>query len=220
MLIKTEKPAGRIRNRPIKDYTGKTFHRLTAVRLIERDPIWNAHKWLFKCDCGNQTVVSIKSVRRGNTKSCGCLHAEGLRRRNTTHGLSDRPEYKVWKDMRSRCCNPRNKEYPNYGGRGITTCRRWNSFACFYDDMGSSPPETTIDRRDVNGNYEPENCWWAPADAQANNKRTTVRFTIGGETKSLAQWSRQFGIGRAKVAYRLKIGMSPEDALTAGDLRR
>lgn len=218
-MIRTKKPHGRQRNRPLKDYAGVRFGRLVAVELVEREPVWNGHRWRFRCDCGGEIVANIKGVRGGKTTSCGCARRELVKARNTTHGLSDRAEYKVWKDMRARCRDSKNKEFANYGGRGIAVCPAWNDFATFYADMGACAPGMTIERCDVNGNYEPGNCVWASRETQANNKRSTVRLTIGGETRSLTQWCRQYGIGRRTVQYRLAHGMAPIDALTAGDLR-
>lgn len=218
--IKTEKLPGRQRNRPLKDYAGQKFGRLLALSLIERASNGTDHKWQFQCDCGRLHTTSIKSVRGGHTSSCGCIHSEVLSERNRTHGKSHLREYKVWKDMRARCGNRRNKEYPNYGGRGIEVCDRWKKFENFLADMGVAPAGTTIDRRDVNGHYNSANCWWAPADDQANNKRTTRRITLGGETKSLAQWCRHFGISRSRVGYRLKSGIPVERAFSLDDFRR
>ena len=218
--IKTEKLPGKQRNRPIKDHAGQKFGRLVAVALLERADKGGEHKWQFRCDCGNTHTASIKCVKSGHTLSCGCLHSEGLAERNRTHGKSHLREYKVWKDMRSRCGNKRNKEYLNYGGRGIAVCERWQNFENFLADMGVSPAGTTIDRRDVNGPYDAGNCWWAPADAQANNKRTTVRVTLDGETKSVSQWCRHFGISRSRVGHRLKSGVPIERAFLLDDFRK
>ncbi len=218
--FKAEPIPGRQRNRSLIDYTGQTFGRLTAVRMIERDPKWNAHRWLFKCACGGEHVASITLVRRGNTSSCGCLFTERMVARNTTHGLSKRPEYKIWKDMRARCSNPNDSDFHNYGGRGIKVCERWDDFAHFFTDMGPRPPSGTVERKDVNGDYEPDNCIWDTWEAQANNKRTNVNLTMDGKTQSLTRWCRHYGIERRKVSYRLRIGMSPTEAFADVDYRR
>lgn len=219
--IRTEKLPGRQRNRPLKDYAGEKFWRLTAVRLAERDiSKYGGHKWLFKCDCGKDAIVSIKDARSGHTKSCGCLFSELLAKRNTKHNLSDCPEYKTWKDMRSRCRSPRNKEFHNYGGRGIRTCTRWDNFDGFYSDMGSCPEGGTIERLDVNGNYEPSNCVWASRTVQANNKRSTVRLTINGETRSLSEWAKHYGVEISKASYRHRAGMAVDAIFSTADHRR
>ena len=142
--LKTEKMPGRQRNRPLKDYSGQRFGRLVAVRLVERDCRWNAHKWMFRCDCGNEKIISIKSVRAGHTASCGCLFSERLVQRNSTHGLSkaNQREYRSWKDMRSRCNNSNNTSYQDYGGRGISICERWSGSRCFSPIWGQGHPGT------------------------------------------------------------------------------
>jgi len=111
--------------------------------------------------------------------------------------------------MRSRCYSETNSEYQNYGGRGIAVCDHWGSFAAFFADMGDRPAGMTIERKDVNGDYEPNNCEWASIEVQANNKRNTIRLTMGGETKSLAMWSRHYGVEYSKALYRWKHGLDP-----------
>ena len=219
--ISTDRLPGRKRNRAVKDYSGECYGQLTAVRLIERSET-REHKWLFSCSCGGEVVTSIKSVRSGHTSSCGCLHRRQLADRNKTHGLSKRHprEYRSWKDMRSRCFRPQSKDYKDYGGRGISVCERWESFALFILDMGSKPRETTIDRIDVNGNYEPSNCRWATANVQANNKRSNCCIKIGSETKTLQQWSDFYGIRRETARWRLNRGWPIEKVFGSRDFRR
>lgn len=222
MHIKTEKVPGRQRNRPLKDYTGQRWGRLVALGLVERDPKWNDHRWRFACDCGAETIAGIKQVRGGHTTSCGCAFRERMVERNTTHGLSRKQpaEYRSWKDMRSRCNNPNDSDFASYGGRGIQVCEAWNDFAVFFADMGPRPKGHTLDRIDVNGNYEPGNCRWADAGQQANNKRSNTFYEMDGRTQTLQQWCREFGIERNKVQYRIKQGMTLADALRPEDLRR
>lgn len=214
-----EKIAGRTRNRSLKDYTGTRFGLLTAVSLVERDiSSANDHVWLFKCDCGSVKGIPIKRVRSGNTSSCGCLARVTLAARNTTHGLSKAhaSAYRTWKDMRGRCLTPGNTDYPSYGGRGISVCERWDSFALFLSDMGDRPDGKTLDRIEVNGNYEPGNCRWADAKEQANNKRNNHIVSWDGVDKTLAQWCDQFGIEPSKVRYRLARGWPLHRAFNNG----
>lgn len=122
--------------------------------------------------------------------------------------------------MRGRCLNPRNSNWQDYGGRGITVCEQWNSFKSFIEDMGPRPARGwSLDRREVNGNYESSNCRWATDEVQANNKRSNKLITVNGEIKTLSEWCRIFGVGRTKVAYRLKVGYTPEAAFTVPDAR-
>ena len=114
-----------------------------------------------------------------------------------------------------RCTNPKNKGWDKYGGRGITVCEAWRTFEGFYRDMGDPPPGMTLDRIDVNGNYEPGNCRWATVERQARNKRGSLLFTFRGETKPLADWAEEFGLRYQRVFYRMqRDGWSLERALT------
>lgn len=211
-----------MRNRTLKDYTGERFGKLVAVRMVERGSRpENNHRWLFVCDCGQSKEIGIKSVRSGHTASCGCLQRAAVVQRNLVHGLSrdHRREYRTWKDMRGRCNNPNSQDYPDYGGRGISVCARWDDFAAFLVDMGQRPSGHTIDRIDVNGMYEPANCRWAAAKLQANNKRSNRTIEFNGEEKTLQQWCDQFGLEPSKVRYRLSVGYPAAEAFDRGDKR-
>jgi len=204
----------RKRNRKLKDYAGIRFGRLVGVSLIKRDMTKeNNHIWLFDCDCGSQKQARIKSVRSGSTTSCGCVFREMVIKRNQTHGMSKNRAYRVWKDMRARCNNPNNTDFHLYGGRGISVCERWNDFSAFLCDMGERPDGMSIDRINVDGDYTPENCRWADAKTQANNKRNNVVVEYCGEKLTLQEWEEKTGIKRETIQYRLKAGWSLDDAL-------
>jgi len=115
--------------------------------------------------------------------------------------------------MKQRCLNKSKHKYPQYGGRGITICERWLSFANFYGDMGRKPENRTLDRIDVNGNYEPTNCRWATVEQQMNNTTKSRRITCNGETKTLQQWANFVGSKRETIAYRLNAGWPIEKSL-------
>src|SRR3990167_7252846 len=133
---------------------------------------------------------------------------------NYEHGLRKRLEFGVWAAMRRRCNNPNVKDYPDYGGRGITVCERWAKFINFWNDMGPCPEGLELDRKDNDGNYEPGNCHWAPRSVQAKNKRNNRLLTAHGQTKILADWARELNMTHGAIHYRLRTGWSVERALS------
>ena len=133
----------------------------------------------------------------------------------TTHGMSKTPEYCTWEHMKQRCFNPNCKRYPDYGGKGITVCDRWkNSFQNFLADMELKPsPKHSIDRIDNNADYSPENCRWSTRVEQQNNTRYNRLITIGNDTRTIAQWTKEMGFERTVIHSRLKDGWSDYDAV-------
>lgn len=174
--------------------------------------------WLCLCDCGNQCEVDSGNLRNGNTTRCPlCATRERGRRfaAMATHGKSRSRIYNIWCKVKERVMNPDSPRYPDYGGRGIDMCPKWaESFEAFYADMGEPPTAVhQIERVENDKGYWPDNCVWANRREQAANKRNNVVISARGETKILAEWSRETGLKERTIANRLKHGWSPNDAL-------
>ncbi len=192
---------------------GQNFGRWT---VIEFGYIANRknHYWLCKCECGNIKNVFDGSLKFGRSKSCGCLSSELSTQRFVTHGMSDTATYHSWSHMRSRCRNPDNLKYKNYGGRGIKICARWSKFANFIKDMGEKPgPQYSIDRIDNNGNYCKTNCRWATFQKQARNTRQNRIIKYGDKKMCVAEWSDITNICSGTIRSRLLRGWSIGEAL-------
>lgn len=161
---------------------GKRFGRWLVLHRAE-----NRGKkvcWLCRCDCGKERRVSAWSLTSGESISCGCYNLELI----TTHGMTNTPEFRAWNSMKQRCNNPNDKNYHNYGGRGISICDSWlDSFENFYSDMGKRPDNHSIDRLDNDGNYCPENCKWVTMFEQNCNKRNNSEI-LGVSKRGEKQW--------------------------------
>ena len=197
------------------DLTGQRFGLLTVLKRHGHSG--NEVTWLCKCDCGKESVVMGEALRRGKTKSCGCLRRLHIVEANTKHGLVHTPLYRIWSNAKSRCFDVNCKSYKNYGGRGITVCDEWkDDFQAFYDwAMANGYKEgLSIDRIDNNGNYEPSNCRWTTVKEQSNNRRNNRYLEFRGEKKTASQWAELLGIKTSTIYSRLKYGWSVEETLT------
>lgn len=196
---------------------GRQFGRLTVIAEGEKPKGRRQAHWICQCACGAITkpIVGYK-LRSGETKSCGCYKRDITIERNTKHNLCHTRIYRIYSLVKNRCTNPNSPEYSRYGGRGIKVCDEWlSSFATFYDwAMANGYREDlTIDRIDVNGNYEPANCRWATAEEQSNNKRNNIWLEINGETKTIAQWARETGLKYRTIHARYNWGWTGEDLI-------
>lgn len=212
-----------------KVWEPETFNRLTSIGPAFK--MGSVTHQVCVCDCGTCKVVKVNNWKRGHTKSCGCVRCEVVSERmhafhasKPSYGNGAHRLYGVYRDMKNRCLNPRHKNYPRYGGRGIAICDRWlgeTGFQNFVDDMGPTFQEgLSIDRRDNNGHYCPDNCRWATREEQCFNRCTTVNLTYEGKTQTLAQWSWELGIPINTLYCRRKRGLTTEQIFAPVKQRR
>lgn len=195
-----------------RDLTGQRFGRLEVIKLLGVAGVQTF--WECRCDCGKTAEVGRAPLVSGQTRSCGCLKRELTLERTVTHGMAKQLIYKRWCNMIQRCTNPKHPKYPNYGGRGIKVCERWlNSFEAYYADMGDPPPGSSIDRQDNDGDYEPDNCYWAMNVEQANNRTTNRTVEYKGNFYTLAQLAKLASVSYQTLWDRLKQGWSIADAV-------
>lgn len=204
---------------PTVDLIGQKFGKLTVAEWAGKANLGVARKamcdfWLCRCDCGKTTVAASRWIKHGNTTSCGCSHAK--------HKMTGTRTWIVWTGMKGRCSNPKNEDYPRYGGRGISVCDRWKeSFSDFYADMGDPPTKShTLDRVNNELGYSPENCRWATRKEQNRNTRRNHWVEWRGESKTLAEWGEdprliELGITKFYLCTRIWSGWTVERAMTA-----
>lgn len=187
----------------------KKFGMITVLSYDKEKDGYNC-----KCDCGNDYFMPFEMrgyYIRGRNKSCGCYRAM------ETHGLSYKsPVWQVWKNMRRRCYDVKNKRFKHYGGKGITVCDEWQDFKNFHDWAMNNGYQKglTLDRINNDGNYEPNNCRWVDAYVQANNQSRNHKITYNGETLTLSQWTRKLNFPLHLIWKRLNRGWSTQEALT------
>jgi len=184
--------------------TGRRFGKLTVVRPHGKTKS-GKYTWLCRCDCGVEKIK--QALIQDQPKSCGCVSPF------KTHGMNGTPEYHAWESIKQRCRNPKNPGYKNYGGRGITFCKRWERFENFFSDMGHRPPRHTIERIDNEKGYGPENCRWATYSDQLNNRRNNLVATEKGKRKTATQLSKESGIPFTTIKNRIKKGWPEEHLL-------
>ena len=212
----------------VNDIVGEKFNKLLVISYSHKEKRNNSmkgynHFYNCKCNCGNECKVERSSLRFNNTKSCGCIHSEGLTKRNTEtsrYGGESNGEHqrilRIYRAMNHRCYNGGDSKYYLYGGRGISVCEEWRkdyySFKKWALDNGYSD-DLSIDRIDVDGNYEPSNCRWATDVQQSNNTRTNKIIEYKDKTQTLAEWCRELELDYFRTKARLNnCNMSIEQA--------
>ena len=220
---------------------GKKYNRLTIIGIERRKSSTGKTTNTYarcRCDCGGEVTSQLSSIKRGTTKSCGCIQEELIRKAvgNRKEARTRSPLYSTWSGMQQRFFNEKSNAYRNYGGRGITVCPEWRGPEGFdrfekwaYENGYAPETGVSLDRIDVNGNYEPSNCRWANLFVQAVNRRPSGPikrrpakiYVIDSEEKTLNQWCKEYSISVVAVQYRMKtLGMSLEDALKTPKTRK
>lgn len=197
--------------------TGHKYGRLTVIELDQEKSTKKRKFWLCKCECGQRVSVLGDNLSGDRTKSCGCFRIENQlvqAEKRKKWGKTLLPTRHIWQLMLRRCYNPKDAVFKHYGGRGITVCENWHNFDNFLKDMGVRPEGLSLERKDVNGHYCPENCCWATIVQQTRNRRTTKWITIHGQTKSAAEWCETYNCSQRLFSHRVKTGWDPLRALT------
>lgn len=185
-------------NRKRNPLLGRRFGSYLVVSLGLR------HRyWFCQCDCGTVREIWYTNLTRGLSTSCGCMKGAAISAAKTTHAMSGTQFYSIWKNMHSRCSNPSVDRYQNYGGRGIAVCERWQKFENFYADMWTTwSPGLSIERKEVDGNYNSENCIWIEMPLQAQNKTTTRLIDTQWGPLCLNEAARRASMPRETLRYR------------------
>lgn len=192
--------------RTMKVKVGDKYGMLTVI-----DNSKGFSKVLCKCDCGSLKTYRSNNLTSGNTKSCGCVGSKG----NTKHGDRHTRLYGIWRGIKERCNTPSCSTYKNYGGRGITICDEWLDYLSFKEWAlkNGYQENLSIDRINVNGNYEPSNCRWVDYYVQANNTRCNHFLTFNNETLTITQWARKQKLSPSTIYRRLEKGLSIGEVL-------
>lgn len=198
------------------DLTGQKFGKLTVIKRVENGKYGHS-KWLCVCECGNKKEILTLNLIRNNTISCGCYNKERMKNMALKHNKSNTRLYNIFNKIKGRCYNENNPAYKNYGGRSIKVCDEWldkeNGFINFYNWAINNgyKKNLTIDRIDVNGNYEPKNCRWVTAKVQSNNKRNNRIIEYQGKQYTLTQLSEKLGIKLTTLEWRLEHNWREKD---------
>jgi hypothetical protein len=202
-----------------RDLTGQTFGRLTVINRADNKN--NCTRWNCVCECGKSRTIFSMHLLAGLTRSCGCFHSFIVRDHIKTHGASYTGEYAAWKNMKSRCFNPKYTRYNLYGARGITVHPEWTTnFSDFFLHVGPRPRGSTLDRIDVNGNYEPGNVRWATRQQQQRNQQKSIYLTSQGETRHLREWAEIIGVSAPSIRLFMKKGRTLDEYIAYRNNKR
>lgn len=203
--------------RDLQDLIGLTFGSFTVI--AHHDAIGENHRWECRCVCNTIRILWGSVLKRAKHQkdkrfpSCGCQKQVPVSR---THGLNGTPIFNSWFGMINRCTNPDAMAWRNYGGRGITVCRRWtgpNGLTNFLADMGHPPKGYQLERENNNGPYSPSNCYWATRKQQARNKRNNRKVTYNGRQQCATAWAEELNLPYDALIQRLAAGWSPSRAI-------
>lgn len=211
--------------RKILEITGQKFNRLTVKSFVDQASDGSS-RWLCLCDCGKEKIVRGSNLKKDQVKSCGCLVREICTQNiksahsvNTKHGYARgaklTPEYRLWRAIRQQCENPKERSYGCYGARGIKVCSRWiESFESFLEDIGPQPSGMSFQRIDVNGDFGPENCIWAPKPERGTSTRKNKYVEINGERLHYRAAARKYGKAPwGTISARMSYGWDPVAAI-------
>ena len=169
-----------------------------------------------KCECGKTKIINMEGLRREDkskrTKDCGCGRGR-IKHGRSSRNSENHATYSSWQHLKDRCLNKNNTEYNYYGGKGIEVCEKWLNFTGFLEDMGDRPRGKTIDRIDINGNYNKENCKWSTFTDQMNNTRRSRYLTYNNQKQTVAQWAKERGMNYSTLSTRLQRGWSIKRAI-------
>lgn len=189
-----------------KNLVGKKFNSFTVLRLSH---IEHTAFYLCRCDCGKELIIKGTLISRKSKPQKSCN--ECYQKRRLLHGMTNTKEFFAWRGILSRCGNPNDDAYSNYGGRGIKVCERWKEFKNFYEDMGLAPSKKhSLDRKENNKGYYKDNCRWVVMKVQQRNKRNNYVVEYNGDKKCLSEWAEVIGICHSTLYYRLKRGWDIE----------
>lgn len=203
------------------NYTNQVFGRLSVISNSGRSQ-HGENLWKCRCTCGAIVEAILgSSLRRGKTKSCGCLMREEGSKRQHKHGMYGTSTYRSWAMMVQRTTNKNLPDWKDYGGRGITLYEPWKDFSIFLKDMGEKPTEShSIERKNNNKGYSPDNCKWATDGEQRRNKRINHNLTLDGRTMCIEDWSTELNISSNTLRSRLTRGWSTEKTLKTPLMRK